>query len=505
MGTVRHGRALFTCGCWLLIMACGSQDPGNSEEMGEAQREGRPDVDSESQSPGKPYGSPLVGDPQAVTSVDEAMAGVFIQPFVDCREPLDGRPGEGPEGQVCTNVAISGATESGRYFPDYGSCDVVRTQRPFWERPPAGEPDPQDPRLQDAEYMAELAWAKAQVEASACTCCHDSRAADGRVGQWDIAAEPIWITTLSNTGLALFAGFADSSVFGAYPPETNNGFSRDQTGIPTDDPQRMSAFLRQEMEYRGISEDQARTVPPFGGPIYAASVAAPEECEPGQGVSMDGTIRWTGGPARYVYVLQEGSANPGVPPNLDLPDGTLWRLDVRADAPALASGITYGAEPEGSLQRMPAAAPADLEPGERYQLVALFDVGLPITNCVFTFGEVSEPQGPAPSEARDESASEGEPELEEEPTQSPEPEAGSGSEPGDGEACSPGAGFGASCTSDAECGCPEASYCAIMPGQAVGNCTATGCVDDPSVCPDDWSCFDISLFAPGQPAICLAP
>ena len=27
--------------------------------------------------------------------------------------------GDGPDGQVCTNVAISGSTEDGRYFPDY--------------------------------------------------------------------------------------------------------------------------------------------------------------------------------------------------------------------------------------------------------------------------------------------------------------------------------------------------------------------------------------------------
>src|SRR5262245_45690077 len=68
-------------------------------------------------------------DVTPVTNAEDALPGVFIPPFVDCREPLDGEPGMGPDGQVCTNVAISGSTEPGRYFPDYASCDVVLTQR----------------------------------------------------------------------------------------------------------------------------------------------------------------------------------------------------------------------------------------------------------------------------------------------------------------------------------------------------------------------------------------
>ena len=426
-------------------------------------------------------GAALVPDPDAITDVDDALSGVFIQPFQDCREPLDGRRGDGPSGQVCTNVAISGSTEAGRYFPDYGSCDVVRTQRPFWEAPPAAQPDPEDPRLQDDDYMRELVWAKEQIASNGCTCCHDSRAADGRVGQWDIAAEPIWITTLSDTGLALFAGFADSSVFGAYPPESNNGFSRRETGVPTDDPARMLAFLRAEMDHRGLTEAQALEVPPFGGPIYAASVAEPGTCGAGQGIDPDGTVHWTGGPARYLYVLEEGSENPGVPPNLDLPDGTLWRLDVRADSPALASGVAYGSAPKGTLQRVPLDAPPALEPGRRYQLAVLLDVGLPVTNCSFIFG--AEPT---------------------ETTAAPTADAGDPVSASKAD-CAPESGFGASCERDADCGCAEASYCARMPGQSTGNCIATGCLEDPSVCPQDWSCFDVSIFAPGQPSICLAP
>merc|ERR1711916_110866 len=117
-------------------------------------------------------------DANIVMTTSEALPNVFIPPYRSCVSALDDQPGQGPDGQVCTQVAISGATEPGRYFPDYAACDVVRTQRPFWVVPPAAEPDPADPRLQDADFMAELAWAKTQIEATGCVCCHDSRLND---------------------------------------------------------------------------------------------------------------------------------------------------------------------------------------------------------------------------------------------------------------------------------------------------------------------------------------
>lgn len=423
-----------------------------------------------------------------VTQVEQALEGTFIPPYVRCVEPPAGETGLGPDGQICTNVAISGATEPGRYFPDYASCEVVLTQRPYWPRPPAGETKPDDPRLVDQAYLAELGWVTEQIAATGCVCCHDSRTRPA--GQWDINLGPLWMDSLSNSGAALFAGLADSSVLGAYPSEDNLGFDRTAVGIPSTDPERMQKFMLAELARRGVSEDQARAVPPFGGPIYANKVAVPERCEPGEGVLADQTVRWKGGPARYVYVMSKDSDNPGVPPNLDLPDGTLFRLDVLPSEPPVASGFAYGSTPEGSFQAFPEENPAQpLELGTTYHLTVLRDVGLPVANCLFEYG--SEPVVVTP----------------------PAVDAGPASDRDGGVAVADAAGascslaggdpsgFGAPCRESSECTC-EASYCALMPGQTRGYCSKTGCDADEALCPTDWTCLDLSAFAPGQPAIC---
>ena len=340
--------------------------------------------DRESSAPEITYRS----DVTPVRSAAEALSSVFIPPFEDCRDPKPGETGAGPNGKVCTQVAISGCTEPGKYFPDYAGCDVVRTQRPFWEKPPYAETAPNDPRLDDPVFMGELAWAAEQIEACGCVCCHDSRAFGGKFGQWDIARGPIWIDALSDSGLALFAGLADSSALGAYPVEQNHGFDRIHTGIPTTDTARMQAFVKQELARRGISEEQARAVTPFGGPLYVLTQTRPAACKAGELVSTTGTVHWLGsGQARYVYVLEQGTANPGVPPNADLPMGTIWRLDVLANQPALSSGIHYGQTPAGTFQYFPENTRARaLVEGTKYHLVVLDDPGLALANCEFVYG-----------------------------------------------------------------------------------------------------------------------
>ncbi len=443
-------------------------------------------------------------DVAPVTSVAQAKKGVFIPPFIDCRDPLPGETGSGPSGQVCTNVMISGCTEPGKYFPSYASCDVVRTQRPYFSTPVQAKSNQNDPRLQDSTFISELAWARTQIEAAGCTCCHDSNA--WTPASWDIRHEPIWLDTLSDSGLALFVGLADSSSLGAYPAAQNHGFDRTATGIPTTDTTRMKALLLQELARRGISPQQAAQTPPFGGPIYAERFAKPGTCTDAEGVNSDGTVVWTGGGARYVYVLADGTDNPGVPPNLDLPDGTLWRLDVLASADPLPSGIAFGRTPPGSFQTYPEHSPAaPLQRGTRYHFYVLYDVGLPAANCNFVYGEPrptadagAGPSSPGPDAGPDATAMSS--------------DAGGGARAIEGgaqdavacPATEAGNGFGAPCTVSSECPC-LASYCAVMPGQTTGYCTRTGCTQSASICPGGWSCLDLSAFSAALPSICTSP
>lgn len=445
---------------------------------------------------GQPQGIVYRSQVTPVTSAAEGMPGVFIPPFEDCRAPVAGDTATRPDGKVCTQVAISANTEPGKWFANYASCDVVRRQRPYWPAPPAKQPRADDPRLADPAYVAELKWVTEQVASSGCVCCHDSRVV--KASQWDINLGPTWLDTLSDPGLALFAGFADSSVLGVYPPSQNFGFDRDKTGIASTDSARMKAFMVAELKHRGLTEEWARSVPPFGGPIYDNSIAQPTACKAGQGVDPEGKVHWTGGSARYVYVLAQGSKNPGVPPNLDLPSGTLWRLDVLASTPAVASGVAYGTTPPGTFQWFPESEPAQpLQAGRSYQLVALLDVGVPLVNCVFQFGSAVPPAV----------------------TPSPLVDAGTGyTDAGAGSADAGNAGdaaaamctlaggdsqgFGATCSDDSGCSC-AANYCVKQPGTEF-HCSVKDCLGKANACPAGWECADLSALVvfTGVSSIC---
>jgi len=63
--------------------------------------------------------------------------------------------------------------------------------------------------------------------------------------------------------------------------------------------------------------------------------------------------------------------------------------------------------------------------------------------------------------------------------------------------------FGQICTTTAECVAPT-NFCSIIPGDASGTCTASGCEVDPSICPATWTCLDLTPF--GQALhICIPP
>ena len=330
--------------------------------------------------------SPVCEDPNPPADPN---AGVFEWPTLECVAPLQGEPpGMSEGGQVCTWSMIGGCTEEGRKFADYSSCEPVLTQRPYVAVPPYPPPAEPDTRLQDdPDYAAEQAWVTRQVESCGCVCCHQASLTPNGAGVWDIEAEGNWINTFSPYGLAFAAGLLDSSPLGAYPAAENNGFDRMTTGLPTTDIARMQAFFVNELKHRGIDTAQYADDPPTPKIFYDQEIYEPGACAAGQGVAADGTIEWTGGPARYVYVLAGDAGNPGVPPNRDLPAGTLWRLDVPSDGAAQASGsVRYGVAGKGLGQGFPqqGEAPAPLVAGDTYYLYVLADIGVPITRCLFT-------------------------------------------------------------------------------------------------------------------------
>lgn len=318
---------------------------------------------------------------------EAAEGNVFQWPVLECRQPLEGEPaGASENGDVCTWSMISGCTEPGRHFGDYASCDQVRTQRPYAAVPPNAPTVDPDPRLDDPAYVEELAWVTEQVEACACVCCHQtSRTPDG-AAVWDIDLPGNWVNSFSPYGLAFAGGVLDTSLLGAYPPAENNGFDRDVTGIPTTDPARLAAFFTAELEFRGMSAADFVDADPTPAPFYQQFIYEPTACAEGEGVGPDGSLIWSGGQARYVYVLDAGSPNPGVPPNLDLPAGTRWRVEVAWDESPMKSGeVRYGEVPAGARQGLPAdGSPAALVSGETYYLYVAADIAVPITRCLFT-------------------------------------------------------------------------------------------------------------------------
>jgi hypothetical protein len=75
-----------------------------------------------------------------------------------------------------------------------------------------------------------------------------------------------------------------------------------------------------------------------------------------------------------------------VPPNLDQPAGTVWRVAVPWTGQPIDSGaLQYGVVPDGFVQKAPAAgAPPALESGKQYYLYVLADIAIPNSRCTFT-------------------------------------------------------------------------------------------------------------------------
>ena len=338
-------------------------------------------------------------EPSALCGEDAGLV-VLEDPFPlaeqVCVDPIEGEPpGQSEGGQVCTWEIVSGATEEGRHFSDYASCEPVIRQRGYTPIPPNARAAEMDARLADPDFATEDAWVRSQLNSGSCECCHSSAVATEGAAIFDTNSPSSMATQFNDRGLAMGAGWIPTVGFGTYPPEENNGFERSSPEnpyisiVPTTDQPRMMAFFEAELAARGLTRaDFAGDV--YGaGPLDAQLAYEPERCSTEEGVDADGVIRWAPGRARYVYVLEAGSANPTVQPNLDTPDGTLWRIDLPADGSPVYSGtLTYGEVPDGMIQRVPESGrPPELVPGRDYYLYASADVLYPISRCIFTAGE----------------------------------------------------------------------------------------------------------------------
>jgi hypothetical protein len=60
-------------------------------------------------------------------------------------------------------------------------------------------------------------------------------------------------------------------------------------------------------------------------------------------------------------------------------------------------------------------------------------------------------------------------------------------------------GFGYACNAATDCPC-GLDFCVIFGGQTY--CTKTGCQDDPSVCPQGYTCVDFGAYSPGLGPTC---
>lgn len=312
---------------------------------------------------------------------------VFIWPYLECQEPVDGEEaGSGPDGEVCVWQSINGCVEEGRDFRDYGSCGVVETNRPYYPVDGGAPGGADDPRMSDPEYLGELEWVSSQVKSCGCICCHSEQTRDGPAG-WSVDGPTLWTDMMSDQAIGMFAGYVDSSALGAYPAEDNNDFNRIDSAMPTTDTARMMQFWLGEFDRRGLQVEDMEDYLPVGSTLLDQVDYVLQPCEGGDGVDSDGVITWEDDrTARYLYVLEEGSSNPGVPPNFDMPDGVIWRVDIDHDDEPFTSGVTYGVTPGASTQMYPEAgtAPASLASGQTYHLYVLFDVALPIARCSFT-------------------------------------------------------------------------------------------------------------------------
>lgn len=76
-------------------------------------------------------------------------------------------------------------------------------------------------------------------------------------------------------------------------------------------------------------------------------------------------------------------------------------------------------------------------------------------------------------------------------------DAGDDSDASDAAKVDAGDNFGTTCTMSSQC-VGASPYCVISPGNPDGYCTATGCNEEPKVCAEGWTCFDLAALGADQ-------
>ena len=307
------------------------------------------------------------------------------QSLLDMSDPQDPK--------LCIWHHPAACVPEGLSYADVWSCDTVRTLGPSWFIEPEQRFVTDEKLLRDEAFTTELAWVTSQVASSGCSCCHASEKS-GYASYFDIDAPGNWTDTLTMTGIVMAAGLADEHKYLGYlPPEDNFGFDRETTIFATTDIPRMRAFFQAEFDRRGGTADDIQTARDTFVQINGSLFEEPGDCGPGEGMNDDGKLVWKGGEVRQVYLQEVGSKNPGSPPNLDKPEGTVWALYANPDDVAYASGtIEPGIIPENGYQAVPEAAstPPQLEEGKQYRLFVTPDfLRSNQSNCIFTYGETA--------------------------------------------------------------------------------------------------------------------
>lgn len=120
---------------------------------------------------------------------------------------------------------ISAATEEGRNFEDYASCDRVRTQRPYYAAPTHDGALDADPRLSPPCMPVSLfEWLKKQINATACVCCHSTKAPEG-TSNWYVDQPGNFLNGFHPRGLAMGAGWIDTVGLAPFPPSRTTAFT----------------------------------------------------------------------------------------------------------------------------------------------------------------------------------------------------------------------------------------------------------------------------------------